>query len=236
MGTTNSCAFDRLDEIGPIANRYDVWVHVDAAYAGSAFICEEYRYLMNGVETAESFNFNPHKWLLVNFDCSAMWLKDPTWVVNAFNVDPLYLKHDMQGSAPDYRHWQIPLGRRFRALKLWFVLRLYGIENLQNYIRKQISFAKYFEQLCRADDRFEIVEDVKMGLVCFRLNETNERNESLLKRINAGGKIHMVPSKIHDVYFLRMAVCSRYTNSKDMEYSWAEISRAATEELLTKNE
>lgn len=131
LGTTNSCAFDRLDEIGPVGNRYDVWVHVDAAYAGSAFICPEYRYLMKGVEHADSFNFNPHKWMLVNFDCSAMWLKDPNWVVNAFNVDPLYLKHDQQGSAPDYRHWQIPLGRRFRALKLWFVLRLYGVENLQ---------------------------------------------------------------------------------------------------------
>lgn len=117
LGTTNSCAFDRLDEIGPIGNKYDVWVHVDAAYAGSAFICPEYRHLMKGVEHADSFNFNPHKWLLVNFDCSAMWLKDPNWIVNAFNVDPLYLKHDQQGSAPDYRHWQIPLGRRFRALK-----------------------------------------------------------------------------------------------------------------------
>jgi aromatic-L-amino-acid/L-tryptophan decarboxylase len=131
LGTTNTCAFDRLDEVGPVGNKYNVWVHVDAAYAGSAFICPEYRHLMKGIETADSFNFNPHKWLLVNFDCSAMWLKDPNWVVNAFNVDPLYLKHDQQGSAPDYRHWQIPLGRRFRALKLWFVLRLYGVENLQ---------------------------------------------------------------------------------------------------------
>lgn len=131
LGTTNSCAFDRLDEIGPIGNRHNAWVHVDAAYAGSAFICPEYRHLMQGVETADSFNFNPHKWMLVNFDCSAMWLKDPNWIVNAFNVDPLYLQHEQQGSAPDYRHWQIPLGRRFRALKIWFVLRLYGVENLQ---------------------------------------------------------------------------------------------------------
>lgn len=103
LGTTCSCAFDRLDEMGPVANREGVWLHVDAAYAGSAFICPEFRYLMKGIENAESFNFNPHKWMLVNFDCSAMWLKDPTWVINAFNVDPLYLKHDMQGSAPDYR-------------------------------------------------------------------------------------------------------------------------------------
>lgn len=165
----------------------------------------------------------------MNFDCSAMWLKDPTWVVNAFNVDPLYLKHDMQGSAPDYRHWQIPLGRRFRALKIWFVLRLYGIENIQAHIRRQIGFAKQYEALCRADSRFEIVTEVTMGLVCFRLKGSNEINEALLKRINGRGKIHLVPSKIDDTYFLRMAVCSRFTQPEDIEYSWCETSAAADE-------
>lgn len=230
LGTTNSCAFDRLDEIGVVGKDHDIWVHVDAAYAGSAFICPEYQPLMKGVENADSFNFNPHKWMLVNFDCSAMWLKDPNWVVDAFNVDPLYLKHDQQGSAPDYRHWQIPLGRRFRALKLWFVLRLYGVENLQAHIRRHCAFAKEFEALCRTDDRFEIINSA-MGLVCFRLKGENAINEALLKRINGRGKIHMVPSKINDVYFLRMAVCSRFTVSEDMKYSWAEISEASDEEF-----
>lgn len=234
LGTTNSCAFDKLDEIGPVGNANDVWVHVDAAYAGSAFICPEYRYLMKGIETADSFNFNPHKWMLVNFDCSAMWLKDPTWVVNAFNVDPLYLKHDMQGSAPDYRHWQIPLGRRFRALKLWFVLRLYGVENLQEHIRRHCGFAKQFEGLCKKDERFEIVGEVAMGLVCFRLKGANEPSEQLLKRINGRGKIHLVPSKINDVYFLRMAVCSRFTVAEDIDLSWKEVAEAATEMLAEK--
>ncbi|CRK86290.1 CLUMA_CG000177, isoform A [Clunio marinus] len=231
LGTTSTCAFDRLDEIGPVGNRYKVWVHVDAAYAGSAFICPEYRYLMKGIELAESFNFNPHKWMLVNFDCSAMWLKDPNWVVDAFNVDPLYLKHDQQGSAPDYRHWQIPLGRRFRALKLWFVLRLYGVENLQTHIQRHIGFAKDFEKLCMADSRFEIFTEVQMGLVCFRLKGTNEVNESLLKKINGRGNIHLVPSKIGDTFFLRMAVCSRFTKSEDMQYSWEEVSKSADEVL-----
>lgn len=217
-----------------VGKQFDIWVHVDAAYAGSAFICPEYRPLLNGVENADSFNFNPHKWMLVNFDCSAMWLKDPTWVVNAFNVDPLYLKHDQQGSAPDYRHWQIPLGRRFRALKIWFVLRLYGVENLQAHIRRHCAFAQQFEALCRKDDRFEIVQKVQMGLVCFRLKGSNELNEALLKRINGRGKIHLVPSKINDVYFLRMAVCSRFTASEDMDYSWAEVSEAATEEFAAQ--
>ncbi|XP_076271306.1 aromatic-L-amino-acid decarboxylase-like [Rhynchophorus ferrugineus] len=234
LGTTSSCTFDRLDEIGPVCNENDVWLHVDAAYAGSSFICPEYRYLMKGIERADSFNFNPHKWLLVNFDCSAMWLKDPSWLVNAFNVDPLYLKHEQQGSAPDYRHWQIPLGRRFRALKLWFVLRLYGIENLQAHIRKHIQLAHYFESLVRDDQRFEITEEVIMGLVCFRLKGTNELNEALLKKINGKGVIHLVPSKIRDTYFLRLAICSRYSEEQDMDVSWKEVKEAA-EEVLAEN-
>lgn len=234
LGTTNSCAFDRLDEIAPVGNAHDVWVHIDAAYAGSAFICPEYRHLLNGVEFADSFNFNPHKWMLVNFDCSAMWLKDPNWVVNAFNVDPLYLKHDQQGSAPDYRHWQIPLGRRFRALKLWFVLRLYGVENLQAHIRQHCAFAKQFESLVLTDDRFEIFGKVQMGLVCFRLKGKNEINEALLKRINGRGHIHMVPAKTNDIYYLRLALCSRFTVAEDMEFSWREVKAAADEELAAQ--
>ncbi|KAI4464255.1 group ii pyridoxal-5-phosphate decarboxylase [Holotrichia oblita] len=233
LGTTSSCAFDSLDEIGPICNEYGVWLHVDAAYAGSSFICPEFRYLMKGIERADSFNFNPHKWLLVNFDCSTMWLKEPAWLVDAFNVDPLYLKHDQQGAAPDYRHWQIPLGRRFRALKLWFVLRLYGVENLQAFIRKHIALAHYFEELVRSDDRFEIAAEVIMGLVCFRLKGENELSEQLLKRINANGVVHMVPSKINDIYFLRMAVCSRFTEREDIEITWKEV-RANADLLLSE--
>lgn len=217
--------------MGPVCNEEKVWLHVDAAYAGSAFICPEFRYLMKGIERADSFNFNPHKWMLVNFDCSAMWLKEPAWVVNAFNVDPLYLKHEQQGSAPDYRHWQIPLGRRFRALKLWFVMRLYGVENLQAHIRKQIQLAHEFEDLVRSDDRFEVTSEVLMGLVCFRLKGENETNEKLLKRINGRGTIHLVPSKIGDTYFLRMAICSRYTESSDIQLSWNEVKAAADEVL-----
>lgn len=235
LGTTSSCTFDNVEEIGPVCNDNNVWLHIDAAYAGSSFICPEYRYLMKGIEKADSFNFNPHKWMLVNFDCSTMWLKDPTWLVDAFNVDPLYLKHEQQGSAPDYRHWQIPLGRRFRALKLWFVLRLYGVENLQKHIRKQISLAHYFEKLVLSDDRFEITEEVVMGLVCFRLRGANEPNENLLKRINARGVIHLVPSKIRDVYFLRLAICSRLTGEKDIDISWKEVKEAADEILSQKN-
>uniref|UniRef100_A0A8C4WIT1 Aromatic-L-amino-acid decarboxylase n=1 Tax=Gopherus evgoodei TaxID=1825980 RepID=A0A8C4WIT1_9SAUR len=138
LGTTPCCSFDRLLELGPICNKENIWMHIDAAYAGSAFICPEFRHLLNGVEFADSFNFNPHKWLLVNFDCSAMWVKKRSDLTNAFKLDPLYLQHCHQesGLVTDYRHWQIPLGRRFRSLKMWFVFRMYGVKGLQEYIRK----------------------------------------------------------------------------------------------------
>uniref|UniRef100_A0A3B1IKA7 Aromatic-L-amino-acid decarboxylase n=1 Tax=Astyanax mexicanus TaxID=7994 RepID=A0A3B1IKA7_ASTMX len=138
LGTTPSCAFDRITEIGPICNAEQLWLHIDAAYAGSAFICPEFRPLLDGVEFADSFNFNPHKWMLVNFDCSTMWVKNRSDIIGAFKMDPLYLKHDHQesGLVTDYRHWQIPLGRRFRSLKMWFVFRMYGLRGLQEHIRK----------------------------------------------------------------------------------------------------
>ncbi|KAK7576159.1 hypothetical protein V9T40_012445 [Parthenolecanium corni] len=236
LGTTSVCSFDNLDEIGVVCQKENVWLHVDAAYAGSAFICPEYRYLMKGIERADSFNFNPHKWMLVTFDCSAMWLKNPEYIVNAFNVDPLYLKHDQQGAVPDYRHWQIPLGRRFRSLKLWFVMRIYGVTNLQAHIRTQIAHAQEFADFVRSDSRFEIVGEVIMGLVCFKLKGSNEINEKLYKAINASGKIHLVPSKIKDLYFLRFAVCSRYTQSPDIRFSWDEIKYLAGQIIASSKE
>ncbi|XP_077382932.1 aromatic-L-amino-acid decarboxylase isoform X2 [Festucalex cinctus] len=234
LGTTASCAFDHISELGLICNEENMWMHVDAAYAGSAFICPEFRPLLNGVEFADSFNLNPHKWLLINFDCSAMcpdsfhegnclaaqidfllgdhgcacgyvpgtrggkqqqqqkklftWLlcfgeftadtgcklarvKKRHDMIGAFKVEPLYLRHENQesGLVTDYRHWQIPLGRRFRSLKMWFVFRMYGLQGLQAHIRKQVALAKEFESLVQADKRFEICADVIMGLVCFRL-------------------------------------------------------------------
>ncbi|XP_065332534.1 aromatic-L-amino-acid decarboxylase-like [Cloeon dipterum] len=232
LGTTNCCAFDDLDEIGTVCRDEDVWLHVDAAYAGSAFICPEFRPLMKGVEKADSFNFNPHKWMLVNFDCAAMWLKEPSYVVKPYGVDAAYLKHNHQGTiVPDFRNWQIPFGRRFRSLKLWFVLRIYGVKGLQAYIRKQVALAKQFEGLVLQDSRFELVCPASMGLVCFGLKGRNELNEILLKKINSHGRIYMVPSQIRDKYFLRMAVCSRFCQPADMELAFHEVALLATELL-----
>ncbi|VDP67003.1 unnamed protein product [Echinostoma caproni] len=169
LGTTGCCSFDRLEEVGKVCQKYGIWLHVDAAYAGSAFICPEYRPWLNGIEYAMSFVFNAHKWLLVNFDCSCVWFKEVDWVIKSFNVDPTYLKHKHQGVVPDFRHWHIPLGRKFRSLKLWFILRRFGVESLRNYIRNHINLAHQFESWMRADGRFEIVHEVRLAVVCFRL-------------------------------------------------------------------
>ncbi|XP_070532509.1 aromatic-L-amino-acid decarboxylase-like [Ptychodera flava] len=232
LGTTPSCAFDNLKEIGQVCKEEDVWLHIDAAYAGSAFICPEFRHLLDGVEHAQSFNFNPHKWLRVNFDCSTLWIKDRADIEDAFNMDPLYLKHENQAKVTDFRHWQIPLGRRFRSLKLWFVLRMFGIKQLQEGIRRQIQLAHEFEDLVKTDPRFEIVTEVIMGLVCFRVKGSNEINERLLKKTNESGKIHIVPSKLRDTYILRFAVCAASTTSKDVQYAWEVIQNLASEVLM----
>lgn len=169
LGTTSCCSFDNLLEIGSVCKQYPtVWLHVDAAYAGSAFICPEFRGLLNGIEYADSFNLNANKWLLTNFDCSALWVKDRYKLTSALVVDPLYLQHGHHG-AIDYRHWGVPLSRRFRSLKLWFVLRTYGISGLQKYIRRQCQLAKKFEAMVRADKDFEIANDVKVSVLHFNV-------------------------------------------------------------------
>uniref|UniRef100_A0A8D0FPG2 Aromatic-L-amino-acid decarboxylase n=1 Tax=Strix occidentalis caurina TaxID=311401 RepID=A0A8D0FPG2_STROC len=209
LGTTPCCSFDKLLELGPICNKENIWMHIDAAYAGSAFICPEFRHLLNGVEFADSFNFNPHKWLLVNFDCSAMWVKKRSDLTGAFKLEPLYLQHHHQESGNFinkldyyYFHWQIPLGRRFRSLKLWFVLRMYGVTGLQEHIRKG----------------------------------SNELNKALLKSINEAKKIHLVPCHLRETFVLRFAICSRTVESTHIKFAWQHISQLATALLKTWEE
>lgn len=169
VGTTAACAFDNLVEIGEVCKQVpSIWFHVDGAYAGNSFILPEMRHFKKGLEYVDSFNTNPNKLLLTAFDCSAMWVRDVKLLTTALAVDPLYLQHD-HSSAVDFRHYGIPLSRRFRALKLWFVFRSYGITGLQKYIRNHIALAKRFESLVMSDERFEIRNDVNLGLVCFRL-------------------------------------------------------------------
>lgn len=227
LGTTGTCAFDSLLELGPICMKNNLWLHVDAAYAGAAFICPEFRHHMAGVEYADSFNFNPHKWLLVNFDCSAMWVKNANDLVDAFSVERIYLAHQKQGLAPDYRNWQIPLGRRFRSLKLWFVLRLYGASGLRTHIRKQVQLVQHFEKMLLEDPRFEVVTRAVMGLISFRLKGPDHLTKKLYEQLISAHKIYLTAATHSGRFMIRFVVCSRFSEEKDINFAWQEICSKA---------
>merc|ERR1719232_498205 len=227
LGSTGLCSFDRVDEIGPLCREVGAWLHVDGSYAGNSFICPEMRYLMAGIEYADSFNINPNKWMLVSFDCSCMWVKDKHKFTQGMVVDPLYLQHSNSVSTIDYRHWGVPLSRRFRALKLWFVIRSYGVAGLQEYIRNHCRLAKLFESKVLQDARFRVVNDVKVGLVCFKLKGSNDLNRKLLDSINESGRLHMVPTYMKGEYVIRFAVCAEKATEDDMDAAWKIIQEFA---------
>ena len=226
FGTTAVCSFDCLEEIGLVCNRESVHLHVDGAYAGSALICPEFREFAHGLQLVDSFNFNPNKWMLVNFDCSCLWVKDKYKLTKALSVDPVYLRYREMDKAIDYRHWGIALSRRFRALKIWFTLRSYGVEGLQKYIREHVRLAKVFEQCILSDPRFEIVGHVTMGLVCFRLKGPNSLSQSLLYLLNDSGRIHMIPSMIDGKYAIRFCVNYKNACEDDIRSAWDLIRNA----------
>lgn len=236
FGTTGTCAYDKMEELGPICKTHDIWLHIDAAYAGAALCCPEFRPIMSGIEWADSFNFNLHKWMMVNFDCCAMWLKNAETLVEAFSVDRIYLSHQFQGEskAPDYRHWQIPLGRRFRALKVWIVLRTIGAENIRNNIRKQIKLAELFENFVKTDHRFEIVSARSMGLVCFRLKGDCSLTRELLEKVTERKKIYMIQAKCNGKLMIRFVIAGLDPNESDVEFAWNEIIGQANELLQSK--
>ncbi|XP_064542419.1 histidine decarboxylase isoform X2 [Drosophila montana] len=235
LGTTGSCSFDNLDEIGIVCREYNLWLHVDAAYAGSAFICPEFRTWLRGIERADSLAFNPSKWLMVHFDATAMWVQDSTAVHRTFNVEPLYLQHENSGVAVDFMHWQIPLSRRFRALKVWFVLRSFGIKGLQRHIREGVRLAQKFEALVLADHRFELPAKRHLGLVVFRIRGDNEITERLLKRLNYRGNQHCVPSSLKGQYVIRFTITSTHTTLDDIVKDWMEIKQVASQVLDEMN-
>ncbi|EPQ18065.1 Aromatic-L-amino-acid decarboxylase, partial [Myotis brandtii] len=226
LGTTPCCSFDRLSEVGPLCNWEDLWLHVDAAYAGSAFICPEFRHLLDGVELGGPTLSCPRSGAVSNSNSRRADERDVLTRVRkradltgAFKLDPVYLQHSHQDSGliTDYRHWQLPLGRRFRSLKMWFVFRLYGVTGLQAHIRKHVRLAHEFEAAVQRDPRFEICAEVTLGLVCFRLKGSNKLNEDLLDRINGAKEIHLVPCHLRDKFVLRFAICSRAAESAHVQ-------------------
>ncbi|XP_074279049.1 tyrosine decarboxylase 2 isoform X1 [Silene latifolia] len=237
VGTTSSTAVDPLPDLGKITKSNGIWFHVDAAFAGSACICPEYRHYIDGVEEADSFNMNAHKWFLTNFDCSALWVKNRQALIQSLSTYPEYLRNKASetNAVVDYKDWQIPLGRRFRSLKLWMVLRLYGQEGLQSYIRNHISLAKTFEELVIQDSRFEVITPRLFSLVCFRLlppanhqDKGDNLNQALLDAVNSTGTIFMSHTVLSGKYVLRLAVGAPLTEEKHIKAAWEILQEKAT--------
>ncbi|XP_043530521.1 histidine decarboxylase [Chiloscyllium plagiosum] len=232
LGTTAVCAFDCLCELGPICASEGLWLHIDAAYAGSAFLCPEFRNFLTGIEYADSFVFNPSKWMMVHFDCTVFWVKDKWKLQETFSVNPVYLQHANSGATTDFMHWQIPLSRRFRSVKLWFVIRSFGVKKLQEHIRHGTKMAKYFETLVRSDSNFEVPAKRHLGLVTFRLKGPNRLTEELLTELNQSGTIYLVPATISKKFIIRFAVTSPFTIRDDILHDWNIIQQNAIKVLL----
>lgn len=239
VGTTSSAAIDPVKSIGTICKRHGAWLHVDAAYAGSACVCPEHRWMLEGVELADSICFNPHKWLLTNFDCDLFWTQDKASVTGALSITPEYLRNAASeaGAVIDYRDWQIPLGRRFRALKLWFVVRHYGAAGLRSFVREHVRLAGLFEQWVREDARFEVCAPRSLSLVCFRLKGEGEnadrRNKALLGAINGSGRAYLTHTVLPGPdgkarVVLRLAIGATMTQEHHVRAAW-ELIRASAD-------
>lgn len=226
LGTTSSSAMDPLEPIGRICRQHKVWLHVDAAYAGTAALLPEKQWMFAGAENVDSLVFNPHKWMLTNFDCSAYYVKDPGALIRTFEIHPEYLKTGVDSQVKNYRDWGIQLGRRFRALKLWFVLRSYGVEGLQAFVREHIRLAQLFREWVEEDSRFELMAPVPLSLVCFRLNDGRSEedldrlNRKFITLLNQSGKLSLTQTTLKGKFVLRMAIDSRNTREEHVQKAW----------------
>ncbi|XP_068644992.1 tryptophan decarboxylase TDC2-like [Aristolochia californica] len=242
VGTTSTTAVDPVGALTEVAADFGAWVHVDAAYAGSACICPEFRPYLDGVERANSISMSPHKWFLSYLDCCCLWVKNPELLVQGLNIDPEYLKNKPSQSRKvvDYKDWQVGVGRRFRALRLWFIFRSYGVANLQEHIRSDVALAGIFEGFVVKDPRFEIVVPRRFALVCFRLGpatgeaEGLERlNRALLEEVNATGRVYITHTAVGGLYVLRFAVGATLTEERHVVAAWKLIKETA-DDLLGK--
>lgn len=234
IGTTSSTAFDNLEQIAEITKKHRIWLHVDAAYAGTAMLLPEYRYMIRGIEEADSYVFNPHKWMFVNFDCSAYFVKDKETLIRTFAILPEYLKTKNDSQVNNYRDWGIPLGRRFRALKLWFVMRSYGLRGLQKKLREHIQLAQDLKRKIVQTPNFEILAPAPLNLICFRYKpegkteeELNQINEKILQELNATGKVYLSHTKLNGKYTLRLVVGQTYVLQKHLDNAWELIQEKA---------
>ena len=229
VGTTNTTAMDPIEEIGKICKKYDIWLHVDAAMAGAAALCPEFRYIQNGLEYAQSYTFNPHKWMLTNFDCSVLYVDDRNKITSAMSVVPEYLKNkgSETGQVIDYMDWSVPLGRKFRGLKLWQVINYYGTEGLQKYIRENVEHTQILKSWIEEDDNFEIIAPVPLNLICFKHKKGSAFNQKLHETVNQTGKLYITRTKINDEYILRFSIGQATGTIDHIKKSWKLIQQTA---------
>ena len=229
VGTTSSNAIDPVPEIARICREHNLWLHVDAAMSGTAALCPEFRHIHHGVEFADSYCFNPHKWMFTNFDCDVFYVADRRALIQTLSVLPEYLRNKAteSGAVIDYRDWQIPLGRRFRSLKLWFVIRHYGIEGLQHHIRRHVALAQQFAEWVREDSRFELAAPVPLNLVCFRLRTGDDANQTLMDRLNRSGALYLTHTRLEGRLTLRLSVGQTHTEQQHVARAWQRIQQEA---------
>ena len=225
VGTTSSGAIDPVPEVGRLCREHGIWLHVDAAMSGTAALCPEFRYIHNGLEYADSYCFNPHKWMFTNFDCDCFYVADRKALIQALGVLPEYLRNKAteSGAVIDYRDWQIPLGRRFRSLKLWFVIRHYGVEGLRHHIRQHVELAQNFAAWVGQDQRFELAAATPLNLVCFRLQGGDAVNQELMDQLNRSGDLYLTHTRLNNKLTLRMCIGQTYTTARHVQHAWQRI-------------
>jgi aromatic-L-amino-acid/L-tryptophan decarboxylase len=229
VGTTSSNGFDPLPEIGRLCREHGLWLHVDGAMCGTAALCAEFRHIHQGLELADSYAFNPHKWMFTNFDCDCFYVADRAALIKTLSVLPEYLRNQAteSGAVIDYRDWQVPLGRRFRALKLWFVIRHYGVEGLQYHIRRHVELAQEFAGWARASKDFQLVVPAPLNLVCFAHRAGNDFNRRLLDALNQTGKLYLTHTILNGRYTLRFCVGQTHTEAAHVRRAWELIQQTA---------
>ena len=231
LGTTSSNALDPVAAIGRHCAAEGLWLHLDAAMSGAAAICPEHRYLHDGIDYTDSYCFNPHKWIFTNFDCSCLWVADRQALIKAMSIQPEYLlnKASASGVVFDYRDWQVPLGRRFRALKLWFVLRYYGVEGLQYHIRRHIALTRQLRAWIQADAHFELVAPTPLNLICFRRRGSDELSKKLMDTLNNSGRIFLTHTRLNGRFVIRICIGQAHTELRHVEQAWRLIQGVAEE-------
>ncbi len=229
VGTTSSNAMDPIPAIAAVALQHNLWLHVDAAMSGTAALCSEFRHLQDGVEVADSYNFNPHKWMFTNFDCNCFWVADRKALIQTLSILPEYLRNQAteSGAVIDYRDWHIQLGRRFRSLKLWFVIRHYGVEGLQHHIRQHVQLAQQFAEWVRHDKDFELASPAPLNLVCFRHRGGDAANQTIMDRLNRSGDLFLTHTKLNGQLTLRLCVGQTNTEFRHVERAWKRIREEA---------